>query len=387
MKVNISVFGRFHAFDLAKQLNRFGVLNKLITTYPKFKANEWGIESKKVISEFQLEILNRINQKLNIKSDRLTNYLKSLHAKNSSKYLDNCDIFIGWSGSSLEMLTLAKEKDIITILERGSSHYSHQQNILKDEYEKFGLKFNSNLQNWERELIEYELADYISIPSTFVKKTFIDQGISEDKLIVNPYGVDLENFKQVPKKDSLFRIIYAGQGSLQKGYHYLLQAFHELDLKNSELWHLGNITNEIKPFLEKYKNPKWIFKGNIKQNELYKFYSQGSIFILPSIQDGFGMVILQAMSCGLPVILSQNTAGNDIIENNKKTRDGFVVPIRDVSSIKQKILFLYNNQKKAIEMGNLAKKKVQNNYSWNNYGERYFKNLKRIIDNKIKKIM
>ena len=383
MKVNISVFGRFHAFDLAKQLNRAGILNKLITTYPEFKVKEWGIESDKIISEVSLEILNRLNQKSNLNSNWFNSYLKTKHAKNSAKYLDDCDIFIGWSNSSLETLIDAKKKGITTVLERGSSHYSYQQNILKEEYEKQGIKFNPNYHSWQRELQEYKLTDYISIPSNFVKKTFIKHGVPEEKLLINPYGVDLTNFKQIPKEDNIFRIIYAGSGTLQKGYHYLLQAFYELDLPNCELWHLGAITEEIKPFLVKYKHSNLILKGHQSQNELYKFYSQGSVFVLPSIQDGFGMVVIQAMACGLPVILSENTAGHDVVKKNGE--EGYVIPIQNVEAIKEKILNLYKNQNECEEMGQRAKKRVSNKFLWDNYGEIYFNNLKKIYLKKYSK--
>jgi len=377
MQVNISVFGRFHAFDLAKQLNQNGLLNKLITTYPKFKVNEWGIENDKIVSEIPLEILNRLNQKLNINSDGFNSYLKTIHAKNCAKYLDGCDVFIGWSGASLETLIEAKKRGITTILERGSAHYSYQQNILTEEYEKQGLKFKANYHSWQRELLEYELADYISLPSSFAKRSFIEYGVAEEKLLVNSYGVDLTNFKQITKEDNVFRIIYAGGGTLQKGYHYLLQAFYELNLPNCELWHLGSVKDEIKPFLEKYKHPSWILKGHQPQNELYKFYSQGSVFVLPSVQDGFGMVIFQAMACGLPVVLSENTGGYDAI--TKDGEEGFVIPIKSVEAIKEKILYLYENQDICKEMGQKAKQRVISGFTWDDYGKRYINILKENI--------
>ena len=63
MKVNISVVGRFHAFNLAQQLKKHKVLNKLITTYPKFKVKGWGLEDNEIVSEIWLEILNRYRKK------------------------------------------------------------------------------------------------------------------------------------------------------------------------------------------------------------------------------------------------------------------------------------------------------------------------------------
>ena len=380
MKVNISVFGRFHAFDLAKECNKAGVLNKIITTYPKFKVNEWGISNDKIISKIIFELLNRASNKF--KSNWFNSFIKSLFAKQVSQQLNECDIFIGWSGASLETLIEAKKRGVITVLERGSSHYSYQQNILSSEYKLQGLEFRENYQSWQRELLEYELADYISIPSSFVKRSFIEYGIPEEKLLINPYGVDLSSFRQIKKEDDTFRIIFAGGGNIRKGYHYLLQAFYELNLPNCELWHLGTINDEIKPFLDRYQTENWILKGHQSQNMLYKFYSQGNVFVMPSLEEGLSMVQLQAMACGLPLICSTNTGGDDLI--TKDGEEGFVIPIRDVEALKEKILYMYNNQEICKEMGQKAKAKVSRGFTWNDYGNRYIKNLREIYENKNK---
>ncbi len=381
MKVNIAVVGRFHAFNLAYSLQKAGLLQKLITTYPKFIVKRWGIEEGHVISEVFLEFIRRYERKIPLLSERyLDRIVHKLHAKNSAKYIDNCDIFIGWSGSSLEAIIEAKKRGKITILERCSSHCNFWRKILQEEYSKYGKQFDLNYKVWQRELLEYELADYIQIPSSFVKRTFLENGVPEEKLLVNPYGVNLAEFKQVEKKDNVFRIIFAGGGTIRKGYHYLLQAFYELDLPDCELWHLGKISNEIKPFLEKYKHKNWILKGHQPQNKLYEFYSQGNMFIMPSLEEGFAYVQFQAMACGLPLVCTTNTGGEDLI--TKDGEEGFVIPIRDVEAIKEKILLLYNNRSLTKAMGQKAKKKVEKGFTWNDFGERYIRNLEAISDKK-----
>lgn len=378
MRVNVGVVGRFHAFDLAKQLNNYGILNKLITTYPSFKVKEWGLKDKQIVTEVILELLNRYRKKIPLINDKvINNFVNKCHAKNCANFLKECDVHIGWSGSSLETILEAKKMGKIVVLERGSSHYSHQMKILKEEYKYFNLDVSfENYFNWQRELLEYELADYISIPSSFVKKSFIDQGFDESKLILNPYGVNLQSFKKIDKEDDVFRIIFTGAGSLRKGYHYLLQAFSELDLPNCELWHIGSLSSEMKSFIKKFKNDNWILKGVKPQKELYKYYSQGSIFVLPSLEEGLAMVQCQAMACGLPLVCSKNTGGEDLISTDGE--EGFIIPIRSVDSIKEKILFLYENQNLCKEMGQKAKKQIESGFSWSDYGKRYVNNLKKL---------
>ena len=380
-RVNVSVLGRFHAYNLAQQLKNKNVLNKLITTYPKFKVKEWGLVDSEIKSRLDLEILNRYRKKIPFFSEKsINNFAKASFAKYSAKFIRECDIHAGWSCSALESLIKCKELNRIGIVVRGSSHYSYQVNILSDEYKKFNLIYDVDYDAWQRELLEYELADYIQVNSSFAKRTFIEQGVPENKIIMVNTGVNLKEFKQVEKKDNVFRIIYAGVGSFQKGYHYLLQAFYELNLPNAEVWHLGSIKDEIKPYLDKYKTDKWILKGHKPQSELYKYYSQGTLFIMPSIQEGLAMVQAQAMACGLPLICTTNTGGEDLITKNGK--EGFIIPIRDVEALKEKILYLYENQNIAKEMGQEAKKTVLDGFTWDDYGEKIVSEYERILKGK-----
>jgi glycosyltransferase involved in cell wall biosynthesis len=280
-------------------------------------------------------------------------------------------IFFAGNGFNYKTVKELQKNNVLCIADEGSAHIVTQRKLLEDEYKKFGLEYKMKQTRdlLEETLREYKSSDYIVVPSSFAKRTFIEQGISENKIFVNPYGVDLSQFKQIKKEDEIFRVIYCGRLSIQKGSHYLLQAIDELELENFEFWHIGGVEDEMKQFIDKYKTNKIIFKGAMPQSELYKFYSQGNVFVLPSIQDGFGMVVFQAMACGLPVILSENTAAYDAV--TKDGEEGFVIPIRSVDAIKEKIKYLYENQDICLKMGQKAKKKVLNGYSWDDYGNRY----------------
>ncbi|WP_452232347.1 glycosyltransferase family 4 protein [Lacinutrix sp. MEBiC02595] len=378
MKVLISVVGRFHAFDLAKQLQKHNLLYKINTTYPKHITAQWGIDKDKISSNIALELINRYVKRYvpKVLKKRINTFVNKRQAKSNIKLLKDVDIFIGWSGSSLEALIEAKKRGVITILERGSSHYSYQMDILTKEYKKHNKNFSPDYDTWKRELLEYELADYISISSIYVKRTFIEMGIPESKLLLNPYGVEITNFKQIPKTDATFRVVYAGGFTFQKGVEYLLKAFYELNLPNSELIHLGSVNNETQDLIERYKKDNIKFLGHQKQDELYKYYSQGSVFVMMSIQDGFGMVLPQAMACGLPIIATNNTGGPDLLTANGE--EGYVINIRDVNALKEKLRYLYNNPEVCITMGQKAKTRVSQGFSWDDYGTRYFNNLKEV---------
>ena len=107
--------------------------------------------------------------------------------------------------------------------------------------------------------------------------------------------------------------------------------------------------------------------GGRPQAELARFYSQSSVFCLASIEDGFGMVILQAMACGLPVLASDHTGAADVVRDGV---DGYIVGARDVSALKEKILEMYENPERREAMGESARKRVSSGFTWDAYGDR-----------------
>ena len=370
MNISIIVGGRFHAFNLAEQLNNNNNLKQLITTYPKyFIKKNYGIDKKKIRSVILKEIVERsFLGKIYDFNDKLIEHFD----KKAQKLIDfeNLDILIGWSSFSLQSFLKAQSEKCIKILERGSTHIEFQNQVLKDEYKIQDIKFKQiSKYIMEKENKEYELADYIMVPTDFVKKTFIDKGFPKEKIIKNPYGVNLNQFKPNKTKEhfnKVFRIIYTGTVSVRKGILYLLETFEELNIKNSELLIIGNTDKELNKKLKKYKNNENIkFKDAIDQSSLKDFYNISDIFVTCSVEEGLSMVQLQAMSCGLPVVCTTHSGGQEIIDQGV---NGYILPIRDKEILKEKILYLYENQSFRIEMGENAKKKANQQFSWESYG-------------------
>lgn len=372
MKIIILVGGKFHAFNLAKSLSDQGYLKKLFTSYPKFKVDKKI--PKKLIESFTIKELIRklidffiprnLHTKFNYYNDDLFDLL-------SSKKINNyeCDIIIGWSGFSLRTFKKLNTKRTLKILERGSSHIKFQYDILKKEYNKIGLEpLLPSKEILLKELEEYKLADYICVPSNFAKKTFLEKGFNNKKIKVIRLGVDLKTFykKKIRKKNQEFTIISSGEVSIRKGSHLLIEAFSNLKIPNIKLLFVGNIEKGLNFYLKKIKNLNVHFLGKKNEKELNEIYNTSDIFILNSLEDGFGMVIPQAMACGLPVITTYNTGASEIIENNK---NGFVIKPGDIKSLKNKIEKLYFDKKLRNKMSKYSIKKVKNFYSWSSYGD------------------
>ena len=371
-RVVVSVGGRFHAFDLASQLEKRGALQRLITSYPSFKAAEWGIPADKISSLVSHELLNRAWHRLPAAARRVYDMrfrlVERFDRLAARRIPEGADVFVGWACLSLHSIRRAKGLGAMTIVERGSSHILYQREVLSEESARTGIPLElPHPAIVEKELAEYAEADYIAVPSSYAKRTFLERGIPERKLIQNPYGVELSAFRPVPKRDEVFRVIHCGGITLQKGVHYLLQAFYELDLDNAELCLVGRVNPEMQPYLKRYARPNIHVRGPYPQSELYREYSQGSVLCHASLQEGLALVIPQAMACGLPVICTENTGGEDLVREDS---DGFIVPIRDIEALKEKIAFLYENREICREMGRRARQRVTAGFSWDDYGER-----------------
>ncbi len=373
MRVIVSVGGRFHAFHLAEQLARHGALVRLITAYPRSFAVKAGVPKDKISSAPLKEMLERAWRKLpGPLRDRINPqpFLSDMFDRSARRRLLPADIFVGWSSFSLGAMRRAKAMGMRAVIDHGSSHIVAQRDLLIEEYERWGLRPGPfelpHPRIVEKEMLEYAEADAIAIPSNFVRRTFLAHGVAPEKLMQVPYGVDLSMFRPAPKRDKVFRIIFRSNLTLRKGILYLLKAFSELRLKDAELVAIGTIDPAIEHLLTPYAG---IFRHipNQPMSSLAQYYSEGSVFILPSLEEGLAMVQPQAMACGLPMIVTTNTGGEDIIRDGK---DGFIIPIRDTDALKEKIIYLYEHPEERAAMGVSARERVSSGFAWTDYGDR-----------------
>lgn len=379
MKVAIAVQGRFHLFYLAQQLLKRDALGQLITTYPRSSVVTHGIPGALASTFPVYEAVARAWRRspAMIRGGWNLQYFGySVFDRFSSRSLKpGADLYVATKG--IKCLRKAKSLGMVTVVERGSSHIAEQSALLVEEYARAGMRFTATHPMVTQRLTEeYELADYIAVPSLFVKRSFLARGVPERKLIHVPYGTNISEFRPVEKEDRTFRIVYCGSLSLRKGTRYLLQAFHELRLPDAELWLVGTVTDEIRPFLDQYASPRVVVQGHKHQSQLHWYYSQCNVFCMPSIEEGMAMVQLQAMACGLPLLCTTNTGGDDLIQDGG---EGFVLPIRDVEALKSKIQWCYDNQEQCKAMGQAARQRLERGFTWDDYGERIYAEYQKAI--------
>lgn len=309
--------------------------------------------------------------KIKINSFKWVNYL---FGKKIYKNLPKCKIYHTWMGISPEAVKKAKKGGAILVLEAANSHPLNSQRILNEEFKKFGREEFISDPEKIKEGIEYmKMFDYILCPSDFVYNSFLEEGFNVKRLIKMPYGVDFNKFDiKKERTDDKFRVIFVGSIQLRKGIQYLLKAWEELNLKNAELLIVGNVWPDGSKIFDGHKKNKTIQLKGFDPN-LKELYQKSDVFVFPSLEEGSALVNYEAMASGLPVITTFNSGS--IARNGK---DGFIVPIRDVKALKEKIKYFYDNPKKSTKMGKNAKEQAKK-FTWKNYGKRLVKEYKKIL--------
>ncbi len=360
--------GRFHAFDVGRQLHRLGCLRRFYTGYPKWKVPH--IPGHVIASLPWL-----VAPSMLLRRYGLVGFQKELDWVATATFdswvarrLEECQIFQFLSGSGLRSQRVAKRRyRAVVVCDHGSTHILHQTRVVEEEHARWNIPYRPLFSGRfiARELEEYEEADIILVPSSVALRSFLEQGVAPSKIRKLPYGVDLELFRPAEKRDSVFRVIYVGVLNLRKGLPYLLEALAPLRLPNFELWLVGQVDDQIRFFLRRYEGSYRLF-GYVARSQLYRYYSQASIFAIASIEEGLATVQAQAMACGLPVIATECTGAEDLLSDGV---EGFIVPARDAEAIREKVLLLYHRPELRDQMGKAALQRVRQLQGWNSYGQ------------------
>jgi starch synthase len=259
-------------------------------------------------------------------------------------------------------------------------HYKKKDQIMSEERERWPeLKHCVELlkePRWkiDRKDKEIALADHIIVAATVTKDSLIEHGINEKRISVIPYGAPVEYFHPEEKTGHQFRVIFVGIIGIRKGVHYLLKAWTDLKLTNAQLILVGSNVFP-KEWLQQYMGKGILYYPSVHHKDLQKFYASSDVFVFPSLAEGFGLVLLEAMACGLPVITTPNTAGPDIVDEGQ---DGFIVPIRDVEALKEKILWCHDHPHELAQMKKNSRQKAEK-LSWNVYRDRLGSKVVRLL--------
>ena len=211
---------------------------------------------------------------------------------------------------------------------------------------------------------EIELADSILVGSTFVRDTFVANGVAPEKIRVIPYGVDAERFSPAPRSQARgstpFRVLFVGQIGERKGISYLLKAYETFKKSDTELQLVGDFVNGA----DVYRGFSGLFthSQNVPQARLPPLFGAADVFVLPTLVEGMPLVVLEAMASGLPVITTPHGPA-DVVRDGV---DGYIVPCGDSDAIADRLERLYRDRELRLQMGRNARESAER-WSWNRY--------------------
>ncbi len=300
----------------------------------------------------------------------------------SSKIPDVTKALYGYEDGCLKSFKAAKMRGLIKFYDLPIGYWRSGHEILFEEAEKQPLwrmtipALNEPEDKLARKDDELNLADYIFVASSFTRETLMLAPKFQADVEVIPYGAPMPAPQIPPARadGKPLRAFFVGGLSQRKGISYLFEAIASLK-GMVNLTVIGRRPEGCKILDQHLNHHTWI--ASLSHDDILKAMGGHDVLIFPSLFEGFGLVILEALSRGLPVITTAHTAGPDILTNGK---DGFIVPIRSAEAITEKLELLYRDHDLLEEMKNNALE-TSREYRWQRYGEQLVSSIKNVISN------
>ncbi len=287
-----------------------------------------------------------------------------------------------YEDGALETFIKAKALGLICIYDLPIAYWETARKLMLEEAER--------LPNWaqtlgggildseaklERKRRELELADVIVGPGSFVLNSLPEWSANKIK-ILSPFGSPKNDFGKTltsKSKEKPLRVLFVGSMGQRKGLGDLFEAVNQLKGVPVELVVLGSLLAPMEFYNSQL--PTFTYESGRSNQEVLELMRTCDVFCLPSIVEGRALVMQEAMSQGLPIIITPNTGGEDLVIEGET---GFLVPIRAPNKIAEKIIWFVENRDQVMVMGEKAAKHAQN-YTWDNYSETITTRLQAII--------
>jgi glycosyltransferase involved in cell wall biosynthesis len=198
---------------------------------------------------------------------------------------------------------------------------------------------------------EYALANYHCVASNVVRDQLIARGIEPDHVWLVPYGADTRIFhRDETTPPERFRIVFAGMLGLRKGLKTFLDALTLADRPDWQMNFYGLVLGEARTDLDAYCGATPLnFHGAVSQSELARIFRAASVLVLPSLEEGFGLVVPQALNCGCPVIVSDRVGAKDLVRHRE---NGSIVPVENAEALAQELLWHTNHPRRTDDVWN-----------------------------------
>lgn len=405
-------FGNANTRGLLNGLANHNMLYKYVTSVALFKTSWWyKFTALSVLKEFRKRVYSE-KLKCNTKCFPFKELSRQIALKfkfkslispgnaifspfSCSEYIDNrtrhilrknddeIDVVYCYGGAAIHTFSEAKRLGKITIFDLTAGYWRYNQKLIESEKRRnpdWGVTINSidysegSIQLMDEEL---RLADKIYVASTFTKKTLELYPTDLADIEIVPYGFPpvnkLRKYEAIGNRK--IKLLYVGSLSQMKGLSYLFEAMEGLE-EYFELTIVGRSRSGLCPALEcSLKKHNYI--GTLPHDEVLRVMSTHDIFVFPSLSDGFGLVLTEAMSQGTPCIATEQTCAPDIFHDGK---DGWIVEAGSSNAIKEKLLYLLSHKDEIASAGKEAMKAAERR-PWKCYEDDMVNSIMALLNN------
>lgn len=283
--------------------------------------------------------------------------------------VDSDTWLIGRNAMSYYSFLTAKKRGAKTLLHSQWMHPYCQKAILEKHFSRLGIETKPIVdERVERQIREIDVVDKIWCISSLVKDSFLSNGVPEDKLFLVPLGVDYNKYytsssSTQRKRNNTFTILFVGNVNPEKGVHILMESLLLSGLQNIDMVFNGFVPDYFKPVFAEYtkKLEKQDVKVRIEPGDPTQNYRKASLFVLPSLHESFGLVVLEAMASGLPVIVSDSVGAKDCVIDGKT---GKIFESENVEELANAIQSFHLDKTLCYETG-LRAQQHATKYDWN----------------------
>ncbi len=287
-------------------------------------------------------------------------------------------------GYAVETFRKARATGGFTLLDGGNSHFAHYWRIVSEEHARWNCDLPPFPSQWyERGLRSLELTDWVFSPSSYVTRSFIEEGFPAERVLHLPYPVNLSHFSPEPNTDlpaSPLRVVCTGGVTLRKGFPYLLEAMRIIRKERDAVLMLTNIVHpSMRPILANYQDIPIEWAPMLPHDKLAARLKSAHVFALLSVEEGLARTALEAMACGLPVVLTPNTGTSDFVQPGI---NGEVVPNRDAAAAAEAIVACYERRQAGNATPDTAS--IAGSLSFERFRERLLDHLQTIDANPVR---
>ncbi|HEX8309718.1 MAG TPA: glycosyltransferase family 4 protein [Chthoniobacteraceae bacterium] len=355
MKISFAATNPCHVYPIALELAQQNALGCYYSGYPAWKLkapHTLPLRTHSFRTNVVYGMLKFLPERFRPGSRQLFLWQDRGFDQWTGAHLQACDFIHGLPGQCLHTFRGAKKVGARTVLNHATGPVREWVQVMEPEFRRVGLNLEDvspyDADYFAREDEEYALAEWHGAASSVVREQLVRAGIPAGRIWQIPYGADGAVFHPrgagAPEN---FRIAFAGLLGLRKGLKTLLDA---LELVGRPEWRIdfyGGVASESQHDLAAYKGKTPLeFHDAVSQERLAEAFRGSSVLVLPSLEEGFGLVVPQALNCGLPAIVSNRVGGKDLVRHRI---NGSIVPVQNAAALAEELVWWEANPRRVTE--------------------------------------